>query len=222
MPRHLPSLLIVLPLALAACDHQPREPDDRSDAPSAAARPGPPPVGGQAATDAGGDVMPRDPEGARSAAEDAGVSSMLSFQGLGPARFGDDVEALREAYGRPLVGGEPAPGSSCHYLFPEAGPSAPVGFMIEDGAFVRVDVDGADVAAPGGGAVGMLTSQIEELYPGRITVSQGKYDADTDVLTVESNDGSGNRLVFTTDAGARVVSWRLGQPPQVDYVEGCG
>jgi hypothetical protein len=28
-------------------------------------------------------------------------------------------------------------------------------------------------------------------------------------------------LLFATDADGRVNEWRIGVPPQVDYVEGC-
>jgi hypothetical protein len=28
--------------------------------------------------------------------------------------------------------------------------------------------------------------------------------------------------VFETDAAGRIVSWRIGVPPQIYYVEGCG
>lgn len=35
-------------------------------------------------------------------------------------------------------------------------------------------------------------------------------------------DGSEAVLPFETDAQGRVEEWRIGLPPQVDYVEGCG
>ena len=34
--------------------------------------------------------------------------------------------------------------------------------------------------------------------------------------------GSEAVLVFETDEAGRVQEWRIGLPPQVDYVEGCG
>ncbi|TQC57293.1 lectin, partial [Pantoea dispersa] len=34
--------------------------------------------------------------------------------------------------------------------------------------------------------------------------------------------GQSGVLVFETDAAGKVVAWRVGLPPQVDYVEGCG
>ncbi len=37
-----------------------------------------------------------------------------------------------------------------------------------------------------------------------------------------TRDGSEAVLLFETDAQGRVEEWRIGLPPQVDYVEGCG
>ena len=40
-------------------------------------------------------------------------------------------------------------------------------------------------------------------------------------LRVPLPDGQG-ALVFETDAEGKVVRWRAGLPPQIDYLEGCG
>ncbi len=93
--------------------------------------------------------------------------------------------------------------------------------MVEGGRFVRMDVDDPAATAPGGGRVGMSAAEISALYPGRIEARPHKYVEGAQYLRV-THEGSPTVLLFETDAQARVQAWRLGLPPQVDYVEGCG
>ena len=44
-------------------------------------------------------------------------------------------------------------------------------FMIENGRVVRVDVRARGIRTVEGGAVGDTEARIQELYPGRVTVS---------------------------------------------------
>jgi hypothetical protein len=157
---------------------------------------------------------------------DAPAPGTITFQGFGPAAFGGSEEDVRMAWGGDL-GNEfpPEEPNGCHYLIPQ-----PVGaggyrtaFMLEGGKFVRIDVRRDDVAAPGGGKVGMTKAQIEGLYPGRVEERPHKY---SDGLYLRITDAAGGPgvLVFETDAkgdAAKVDEWRVGLPPQVDYVEGC-
>ena len=157
---------------------------------------------------------------------DAPAAGAISFRGFGPAGFGASEEELRMAWGGEL-GSEfpPEEPNGCHYLIPQ-----PVGadgyrtaFMLEGGKLVRIDVRRDDVAAPGGGKVGMSKAQIEGLYPGRVEERPHHY---SDGLYLRITDAAGGPgvLVFETDAkgdAARVDEWRVGLPPQVDYVEGC-
>ena len=41
------------------------------------------------------------------------------------------------------------------------------------------------------------------------------------MLRVSAPDGGNGALVLELDAEGRVDEWRVGVPPQVDYVEGC-
>ena len=41
------------------------------------------------------------------------------------------------------------------------------------------------------------------------------------MLTITAPDGSPAKLVFQVDGVGSVTGWRVGLPPQVDYVEGC-
>ena len=93
----------------------------------------------------------------------------------------DHFRRLRpRALGRERRTGAPMPGArtwtampkehdGCYYLFPE--PRRPDGyrfaFMMEEGKFGRIDVRTADIAAPGGGKVGMDKAALKAPVPGR-------------------------------------------------------
>ena len=163
------------------------------------------------------------------AAETLGYSDM-AFLALGtglaaglPVPLGADAQALRHGWGRPLEGGPDASdAAACHYLFTDPARAEGFGqaFMFEGGRFVRMDVDDPALAAPGGGRVGMDAAAVAALYPGRVEEQPHKYVEGARILRV-TGDGEAV-LVFATDAAGVVRSWRVGLPPQVDYVEGCG
>jgi len=91
-----------------------------------------------------------------------------------------------------------------------------------DGHGERFDVRRDDVAAPGGGKVGMRKAQVAALYAG-IEEGPHKY-TDGQYLRVKDPAGGSGVMVFETDGAgddATVTEWRIGIPPQVDYVEGC-
>lgn len=193
------TLLVAGALFLAACS-DPGPPPPAADAPPA-------PV-----ADAPGATTDASPEPA----------AVIGFEGFGPARFGQEEEALRMAWGGPL---NPAVGSSdtCHYLFPETGAIEGYGiaFMIENGRFVRFDIDGPTHASPGGGMVGSSEAEIREAHAGRVEEMPHKYVEGGHYLIVTAPEGGQTRLVFETDADGRVTQWRIGLLPQVLYVEGC-
>ena len=128
------------------------------------------------------------------------------------------AEQARQAWGGELEG-EAAADGGCYYLRPQwAKNAAEFGLMFEDGKFVRVDVGNDKETAPGGGRRGMSAEQLRALYPGRIEEQPHKYVQGAKNLRVSEGAGA---LVFETDAAGKVTAWRIGQPPQVDYVEGC-
>ncbi len=152
------------------------------------------------------------------------ISSAIRFTGFGPAAFGADEEAVRQAWGRGLADGPVAEGSTCRYLYfsPEGETDSPypIAFMLVDGRFARLDVHAAEYAAPGGGRVGMSAGQIRGRYGDRLEEQPHKY-VEGKVLIAAPRKGGEARLVFETDAAGRVTEWRIGLPPQVHWVEGC-
>ncbi|MGY1410483.1 MULTISPECIES: hypothetical protein [unclassified Luteimonas] len=154
---------------------------------------------------------------------DAPAEGTIGFAGFGPAQFGASAEAVRQAWGGDLGDAQPAEPGGCHYLIPQ-----PLGsegyrtaFMIEGDRFVRVDVRDAGVTAPGGAKLGMSGDEVRALYEGRVEEQPHKYDPEGKVLRVSAPDGGDGVLVLELDAAGRVDEWRVGVPPQVDYVEGC-
>lgn len=147
----------------------------------------------------------------------------ISFTGFAPARFGANEAAVRMAWGKDLKADTPGQPGGCYYLFPQPRPqgSYGIGFMIEGGKFSRIDVDSADIVAPGGGRIGVTADVIRKLYAGRIEERSHKYVEGGNDLRIKGGTGGDGVLVFATDASGTVSAWRIGVPPQVDYVEGC-
>lgn len=150
--------------------------------------------------------------------------AVINYQGFGPAKFGDNEESVRISWGRPLTADAPAKGSSCFYLRAEHLPNQKpgIGFMFEDTKFVRFDVDDARQIAPGNIKVGDNAEQVLQAHSGRVESAPHKYVANARLLTVTPEDNAASRLIFEIDANGKVISWRIGLPPQVFYVEGCG
>jgi hypothetical protein len=155
------------------------------------------------------------------AAPPTSAPNAIAYTGFRDVRFGASADAVRAAWGAEMVGGPGEP-QGCYYLYPapNSQDGLPVGFMIEGQRFVRIDVDDAGVEAPGGGRVGMSADDIRRRYAG-IAEQPHKYVEGARYLRSTAADG-GSVLVFETDAAGKVTGWRIGVPPQVDYVEGCG
>ena len=142
------------------------------------------------------------------------------YDGYGDMRFGMDEAAFGQAWGGELKGA-PGQDSSCFYKTPKwVEQSAEFAFMFEGGRFVRYDVGTAKDTAPGGGKVGMSEAQIRALYGARVEAQPHKYVDGAKYLRIAAPQGDGV-LLFETDEHGKVTRWRVGVPPQVDYVEGC-
>jgi len=157
---------------------------------------------------------------ATSAPSKAAADSIAHYDGYGDTRFGMDEAAFDQARGDKLSG-KPDEGSSCFYKS-EASTAASreLGFMFENGQFVRYDVYTAEQAAPGGGRVDMTEAQIRALYGKGLEEQRHKYVDGAKYLRVPAPSGK-SALLFETDEQGKISRWRVGVPPQVDYVEGC-
>jgi hypothetical protein len=201
--------LAIAGVSLAAC--KPAAPDNvaAADSPAAAtpAAPAPPsePV----------------PPVADPAATAAPADGQASFAGYGDMKLGSTVDEAKAAWGGEL-NGKPSEGSTCYHLTPKwVKKPSDFSFMAEDGKFVRYDVGTDKEAAPGGGKVGMTTEELQKLYANGLQSSPHKYVEGGKYLSIAASGVAPSKLVFETDAAGKVVAWRVGLSPQVDYVEGC-
>lgn len=211
MKLALPKLALLV-LALAACTGE-RAADGADNAPVATA-----------ADRSAEDVPPATPPPRTTPPpHPTPADGAISYAGFGPAQFGADAEAVRMAWGKDLQAGTPSEAGGCYYLFPQPRALAGngVGFMIEDDKFSRIDVDSTDIVAPGGGRTGMTADEIRKRYAGRIEEQNHKYVEGGKTLRIKDSAGGNGVLVFATDGAGTVTQWRIGLPPQVDYVEGC-
>jgi hypothetical protein len=147
----------------------------------------------------------------------------VTERGYGPLRAGMTLAEARNALGDTLS--LPAPGDSiCDHVTPAfaKGAEPSMLFMIEQGRIARVEVRDTSVTTAAGARVGDARSRIEALYPGRVRVEPHKY-TDGKYLIVPLGTGADSlfRLVFETDDKGKVVTFRSGLYPQVQWVEGC-
>lgn len=211
-------VLTILVLAMAGCaDHGAGDAATIPSTPAAVDQPNedvPP------ATAPPGTLMPGDLDGAEDGNPGNSNAGEARFDGYGVARFGMSAEEVITAWEGELNGAPPAEGASCFHLNPIGQPDmAYFALMFEGGKFVRYSVSNETMTAPGGGELGMDATRIEALYPG-IEQQNHKYVEGGHYLRV-GEDGGDGVLVFETDANDVVTEWRVGVPPQVDYVEGC-
>ncbi|MCD9031716.1 hypothetical protein LDO32_08255 [Luteimonas sp. Y-2-2-4F] len=222
MPRPIAPLsaALLLALALAACDRAPSPAQAPPETPSADAAAAVPDPDVPEALDAPPPMQAPDTP-ARPAMPAPGA---IGWAGFGPAAFGANQEAVVQSWGRDLGDAQPSEPGGCYYLIaqPLGAAGYRLAFMIEGDRFSRIDVRAEDIEAPGGGRVGMDAAQIEALYPGLVERQPHKYVDGAHYLRIPAPDGGESVLLFETDAGGRVEEWRIGVPPQVDYVEGCG
>lgn len=143
---------------------------------------------------------------------------VVSGEGFAGVKFGMKVAEAEQALGHKLkpLGGE----ANCSYVEP-VGAYDGIAFMVVDGVIARVDVQETDTVVTDTGAkVGDAESHVLELYKGRTAVQPHKYTGpEGHYVLVLGADGKA-QIVFETD-GKKVVSYRAGRQPEVEWVEGC-
>ncbi|MEP6686809.1 MAG: hypothetical protein ABJC36_00580 [Gemmatimonadales bacterium] len=143
----------------------------------------------------------------------------IRLDGVGPISFGMSLVEARAALADSLP--VAPPDASCGFTVPRGAPAG-LRLMVEGGKVVRADVDSSDVRTAAGAEVGMSEADVRGLYPDGLRVQPHKYDPKGRYLVVQESTpaNSARRLIFETD-GQRVVRYRAGITPAVEYVEGC-
>jgi hypothetical protein len=141
----------------------------------------------------------------------------VSASGYGPIRVGWTVAELNTALEETVRPTYQA-SDECDYIHPARLPGR-VNLMVVKDTVVRIDVDTTGVLTDRGAGVGDTEQRIAELY-GPVKVQFHKYRPGGRNLIVTDPADSMLRIIFETDSG-RVVRYRAGRRPPVDYVEGC-
>ncbi len=108
----------------------------------------------------------------------------------------------------------------CTYARSQSLPSGAV-LLFENGRIARVDVLTGSTRTVEGAGIGDTETRLKSLYEGRVKATPHKYADAGHYFTVESKTDSTHKIVFETD-GFKVLRFRSGKTPAVEYVEGCG
>lgn len=144
---------------------------------------------------------------------------VVTGEGYAGVNFGMTVAQAEAAIGnklKPIGEGE----GNCSYIEPE-GPLKGALFMVVDGTIARLDVqENTTIVTDTGAKVGDSEQHVLDLYKGRTAVQPHKYTGpEGHYVLVLGPDGKA-QIVFETDGG-KVVSYRAGRQPEVEWVEGC-
>ena len=144
---------------------------------------------------------------------------VITLRRAGPVWFGMSIGQAEAALGERFTNGA---GEECRYMRTSRMPTA-LRFMAEGRRIVRADIDSNGIRTRSGASVGTTETQVRALYPGRVRTEPHKYTGPEGHYLVyqprEASDSS-YRLIFETD-GQRVLNYRVGLRPPVEYVEGC-
>ena len=144
---------------------------------------------------------------------------VVTGEGFAGVKFGMTVAQAEAALGdklKPLGEGE----GNCSYVEPQGAYKGML-FMVVDGTIARLDVqETAKFVTDTGAKIGDSEQHVLDLYKGRTKVEPHHYTGpEGHYVLVLGADGK-TQIVFETDGG-KVVNYRAGRQPEVEWVEGC-
>lgn len=139
------------------------------------------------------------------------ASTGLTEDGYGPYRIGNNLEDTGLATGTNV-----AEQGDC--LYATNGEDRDILFMLIDNKLARIDVMAGDLSMPSGVGLGSSGDEVKSAYADKLVVTPGKYEATLKDYTVTF---PGNRGAVFQVQNNKVQSYRVGQFPQVSWVEGC-
>lgn len=144
----------------------------------------------------------------------------VSIRGYGPIESGMTLAEAEKAAGRSFERSDSLE-SGCQMVRLTGDSGKGPLFMVIDGRIARVDVTEPGIQTNHKVSVGDDEAKIAKVYPERITVSPHKY-TEGHYVTVgpRTQADSGFELVFETES-LRVMRYRAGRLPEVEWVEGC-
>lgn len=139
--------------------------------------------------------------------------------GIGPIRVGMSTAEAFAANGGTLTPDRDTTGSPCFFLTaPSALPG--VALMVEEGHVVRVDVNSGSVSTSVGARIGDLQERVASLYGSWLQVEADPSGGNWLIANTQETGERSPAIIFLTD-GRRVLSYRAGRRPPVEYSEGC-
>jgi hypothetical protein len=154
------------------------------------------------------------------AAPQLSSTSKTQVNGIGAVRVGMTVKQASKAAGVNLVPSYNDTNYECRYVHPQSGLKN-IGMMVSKDTIVRIDIyAGSSIKTLKGAGVGDSEARIKSLYPGRIEVSPHKYTKGHYLTFVPVDRADQHRIVFETD-GRKVLNYRVGKLPDVEFIEGC-
>ncbi len=144
---------------------------------------------------------------------------VVTGEGFAGVKFGMTLAQAEAALGDKLNAVGEGEGN-CSYVEPQNAHKG-VLFMVIDGTIARLDVQETDkIVTDTGAKIGDSESHVLGLYKGRTRVEEHKYTGpEGHYVLVLGPDGKA-QIVFETDGG-KVVSYRAGRQPEVEWIEGC-
>jgi len=142
---------------------------------------------------------------------------VVTYDSFGKVKVGMTVSKASKALGVPLVR-DAGYNGNCYYVSPKRG-FKNVAFMMDGRQIVRIDINGKEYSTDKGAKVGDTEAKIKRLYKGMYKIYKHKYVDYGHYIEIEMKGGKYS-IIFETD-GKRVVTYRVGKPEQVGYVEGC-
>jgi hypothetical protein len=147
-------------------------------------------------------------------------ASKAQTDGIGEVRVGMTVKQAAKAAGVNLVPSYNEGSYECRYVQPQSGLKN-IGMMVSKDRIVRIDIyKGSSIKTRKGAGIGDSEARIKSLYPGRIEVSPHKYTNGHYLTFVPVDRTDQHRIVFETD-GRKVLNYRVGKLPDVEFIEGC-
>lgn len=166
-------------------------------------------------------VTPATPEAATpppTAAPQGSDTWALGHRGAGPLRFGMPLSELRSHVQNPP---DSATAASCTIVTLTEAPDSMMA-MVDGNRLVRLDVIGGDTPTTAGVRIGDTEAAVRTAYP-NVRERVHKYVAEQRYLIAipDAPADTLHRILFETD-GERVLRYRAGSFPAVEYVEVCG
>jgi hypothetical protein len=142
----------------------------------------------------------------------------LTIDGLGRVRLGISIADAEKAARRELRPKTEFEDDSCwmtDFLYDPGGPV----FMISDDKIVRIEIWEGTIRADRGITVGSSEQAVRDAYRDRVVSTPHPYDPEGFYLRILGADGRA-AMIFETSNG-KIVGFRTGLIPMVDFIEHC-